>query len=161
MATKYYGINDKWTDDDLENVIEVASEDGTVSSVKVNGVEYGGGGGGLDVHHLALTIVNNTANTLYFASDLIDSLNNLMILIDGALYSTGETFTDPEIISGSSATIALPYHTMAIIHAALNKGNYTMAASGAVNCTYNDDEYFPEVDITDGNESSSITITIS
>ena len=44
MATKYYGINDKWTDDDLANVIEVASEDGTVSSVKVNGVEYGGGG---------------------------------------------------------------------------------------------------------------------
>ena len=46
MATKYYGINDKWTDDDIENVIEVASEDGTVNSVKVNGVEYGGGGGG-------------------------------------------------------------------------------------------------------------------
>jgi len=46
MATKYYGINDKWTDDDVANVIEVASEDGTVSSVKVNGVEYGGGGGG-------------------------------------------------------------------------------------------------------------------
>ena len=44
MATKYYGINDKWTDDDVANVIEVASEDGTVNSVKVNGVEYGGGG---------------------------------------------------------------------------------------------------------------------
>ena len=46
MATKYYGINDKWTDDDIENVIEVASEDGSVDSVKVNGEEYGGGGGG-------------------------------------------------------------------------------------------------------------------
>lgn len=47
MATKYYGINDKWTDDDIENVIEIASEDGTVDSVKVNGEEYGGGGGGI------------------------------------------------------------------------------------------------------------------
>lgn len=46
MATKYYGIKDNWTNDDLANVIEVASEDGTVSSVKVNGEEYGGGGGG-------------------------------------------------------------------------------------------------------------------
>ena len=45
MATKYYGIKDNWTDDDVANVIEVASEDGSVSSVKVNGVEYGGGGG--------------------------------------------------------------------------------------------------------------------
>ena len=43
MATKYYGIKDNWTDDDVANVIEVASEDGSVSSVKVNGVEYGGG----------------------------------------------------------------------------------------------------------------------
>ena len=46
MAIKYYGINDKWTDDDIENVIEIASEDGTVDSVKVNGEDYGGGGGG-------------------------------------------------------------------------------------------------------------------
>ena len=46
MATKYYGINDKWTNDDIENVIEVTSEDGSVNSVKVNGEEYGGGGGG-------------------------------------------------------------------------------------------------------------------
>ena len=45
MATKYYGIRDNWTDDDVANVIEVASEDGSVSSVKVNGVEYGEGGG--------------------------------------------------------------------------------------------------------------------
>lgn len=48
MATKYYGIKDNWTDDDVANVIEVASEDGSVSSVKVNGVEYGGGGGSSD-----------------------------------------------------------------------------------------------------------------
>lgn len=59
MATKYYGINDKWTDDSLENVIEVASEDGTVSSVKVNGVEYGGGGGGVPT--CTVEIINTTA----------------------------------------------------------------------------------------------------
>ena len=56
MATKYYGIKDNWTDDDVANVIEVASEDGTVSSVKVNGVEYGGGGGSSDFTSATITI---------------------------------------------------------------------------------------------------------
>lgn len=59
MATKYYGINDKWTNDDIENVIEVTSEDGSVNSVKVNGEEYGGGGGG-SVTTAEVTFVNNT-----------------------------------------------------------------------------------------------------
>ena len=63
MATKYYGINDKWTDDDLVNVIEVASEDGTVSSVKVNGVEYGGGGGG-DFSTVQVTFSNTTEDII-------------------------------------------------------------------------------------------------
>ena len=61
MATKYYGIKDNWTDDDVANVIEVASEDGSVSSVKVNGVEYGGGGGG-DFSTCTLTVINNIVN---------------------------------------------------------------------------------------------------
>ena len=160
MATKYYGIKDNWTDDDVANVIEVASEDGSVSSVKVNGVEYGGGGG-LDVNHLALMIVNNTANNIYVVSDLVDSLNNLMILIEGAVFSPGEMFVDPKIISGSSATIKLPYHMIGSNYLTLNKGSYTMVASNSVNCTYADDEYYPEIDIIDGHESSSITITIS
>ena len=56
MATKYYGIKDNWTDDDVANVIEVASEDGSVSSVKVNGVEYGGGGGGGDLAIASVTL---------------------------------------------------------------------------------------------------------
>ena len=63
MATKYYGINDKWTNDDIENVIEVTSEDGSVNSVKVNGEEYGGGGGGtlagFDIISVTVTATNN------------------------------------------------------------------------------------------------------
>ena len=61
MATKYYGIKDNWTDDDVANVIEVASEDGSVSSVKVNGVEYGGGGGG-DFSTAQVTVINNLSS---------------------------------------------------------------------------------------------------
>lgn len=53
MATKYYGINDKWTDDDIENVIEITSEDGSVDSVKVNGEEYEGGGDNINYSLLA------------------------------------------------------------------------------------------------------------
>ena len=61
MATKYYGIKDNWTDDDLANVIEVASEDGSVSSVKVNGVEYGGGGSS-DFSAANVIFINNTGD---------------------------------------------------------------------------------------------------
>lgn len=162
MATKFYGIKDNWTDDDVANVIEVASEDGSVSSVKVNGVEYGGGGGGLDVNHLALTIVNNTANAVNFASDLVDSLNNLLILSSvHVLYNIADAFPDIEIASGNSATIILPYRTTANNYVALNKGNLTIVASDAINCDYTDDEYYPEIDVGDYHESSSITITIS
>ena len=65
MATKLYGIKDNWTDDDVANVIEVASEDGSVSSVKVNGEEYGGGGGG--VAHMTVVISSGS----YVTSDYI------------------------------------------------------------------------------------------
>ena len=75
MATKYYGIKDNWTDDDVANVIEVASEDGSVSSVKVNGVEYGGGGGG-DFTTAEMTVIDttNNSNSLFMpiAVDTID-----------------------------------------------------------------------------------------
>ena len=162
MATKYYGIKDNWTDDDVANVIEVASEDGSVSSVKVNGVEYGGGGGASPVNYLAITIINNSANAVYFASDLVDSLYaSLLFVINGLLFAEGETFEDPQITSGNSATINLAYLSGADHEVALNKGNFTMASSNAVNCSYVDDESFPEIHITDQLELSSITITIS
>ena len=93
MATKYYGINDKWTDDSLENVIEVASEDGTVNSVKVNGVEYGGGGGG-DAYiaaHVAIdtggmstkldgvVVANYQQENEYFRAAVAESLNTMAV----------------------------------------------------------------------------------
>ena len=70
MATKYYGIKDNWTDDDVANVIEVASEDGSVSSVKVNGVEYGGGGGG-DFSTVDVIVTNNNDETVKIFAPLI------------------------------------------------------------------------------------------
>ena len=95
MATKYYGIKDNWTDDDLANVIEVASEDGSVSSVKVNGVEYGGGGGG-DFTSASASIVFNTSESLE---------------IDGLAYvdPTDDEFytTDPQINTARTLTVAL------------------------------------------------------
>ena len=60
MATKYYGIRDNWTDDDVANVIEVASEDGSVSSVKVNGVEYGGGGGDFSTAEVTFNMTSDS-----------------------------------------------------------------------------------------------------
>ena len=78
MATKYYGINDKWTNDDIENVIEVTSEDGSVNSVKVNGEEYGGGGSGtlagFDIISVTVTATNNVFP--FTVANLADYDNN-------------------------------------------------------------------------------------
>lgn len=46
MAIKNYLINDKWLDIDKQNIVEVKSTDGVIGSVKLNGEEYGGSGGG-------------------------------------------------------------------------------------------------------------------
>ena len=46
MAVKNYLINDKWLDIDKQNIVEIKSTDGVIGSVKLNGEEYGGSGGG-------------------------------------------------------------------------------------------------------------------
>ena len=77
MATKYYGIKDNWTDDDVANVIEVASEDGSVSSVKVNGVEYGGGGGG-DFSTAEVTVSTTNADISKYILPNINPYDDIM-----------------------------------------------------------------------------------
>lgn len=117
MATKYYGINDKWTDDDIENVIEVASEDGSVNSVMVNGVAYGGGGGATSA---SVTITNNSGDevTLDFAymfEDLIsgkkvtgpiyigagDTETYQIALYDGENNDASDSYTGHVTVTGS------------------------------------------------------------
>lgn len=59
MAVKNYMINDKWLDIAKQNILEVESTDGVIGSVKVNGQEYGGGGGSDEEFKLAsITWVN-------------------------------------------------------------------------------------------------------
>lgn len=45
MASKSYGIHDKWTDINKINNVDIKSVDGVIESVKINGEEAGGGGG--------------------------------------------------------------------------------------------------------------------
>lgn len=44
MASKSYGIHDKWTDINKINNVDIKSVDGVIESVKINGEEAGGGG---------------------------------------------------------------------------------------------------------------------
>ena len=91
MATKYYGINDKWTDDDIENVIEVTSDDGSVDSVKVNGVEYGGGGGGGTA--LRVTVVGDQESDCFVTVVLGNMYNVRALFIDSEnRYNIGDNF---------------------------------------------------------------------
>ena len=93
MATKYYGIKDNWTDDDVANVIEVASEDGSVSSVKVNGVEYGGGG----CDTVQVTIINNTGDEV--------ELSGLVSLTSDP---SGYYYTGPTYVPSGTETYTVP-----------------------------------------------------
>lgn len=63
MAIKNYLINDKWLDIDKQNIVEVKSTDGVIGSVKVNGEEYSGSGGGgeSDFSTAKVTVVNEDA----------------------------------------------------------------------------------------------------
>jgi hypothetical protein len=56
MAIKNYMINDKWLDIAKQNIVEVESTDGVIGSVKVNGEEYGGGGGSSDFNTATVSI---------------------------------------------------------------------------------------------------------
>lgn len=60
MAIKNYMINDKWLDIAKQNIVEVESTDGVIGSVKVNGQEYGGGGGSSDFSTAEVTITTGT-----------------------------------------------------------------------------------------------------
>ena len=48
MAVRNYGICDQWTNLDKLNNVDIKSVDGVVESVKINGVEAGGGGSKCD-----------------------------------------------------------------------------------------------------------------
>lgn len=62
MAIKNYMINDKWLDIAKQNIVEVESTDGVIGSVKVNGEEYGGGGGSSDFSTAEVTLIVGTVS---------------------------------------------------------------------------------------------------
>lgn len=101
MATKYYGINDKWTDDDIENVIEVTSEDGSVDSVKVNGVEYGGGGGGSEAEQLLITSATIEAGDTTTSAVKLDSITISDFTLDENEYVLFAIFRDDDPINAA------------------------------------------------------------
>ena len=73
---KFYGAHDQWTDLDKQNDVLITSTDGVIDSVKVNGEDYGGGGGSSDFSTADLTLVNNTSdkyNTVLVGSFIIYS----------------------------------------------------------------------------------------
>ena len=89
MAIKNYLINDKWLDLDKQNIVEVKSTDGVIGSVKLNGEEYGGGGGSSDFSTAEVTMINNTVDLYNLSVEVPCVLNKEELLI-------GTAFPDPE-----------------------------------------------------------------
>lgn len=154
MATKYYGIKDNWTDDDVANVIEVASEDGSVSSVKVNGVEYGGGGGGGGDATTADIIINVNVDGTTMSGIFGDESTGIAYILSSGLYGI-------ELAEGDNTVKALLYNGKQIIYEYGDElYNAITNHTGDITVTTEeiDDNTFTVLTIT-GN--CTITITIS
>lgn len=131
MAIKNYMINDKWLDIAKQNIVEVESTDGVIGSVKVNGEEYGGGGGSSDFSTAEVTISNESGTTIpviYIQNvieenalsegspaGIINAVYNIgstasiqiPLYKGGALWAIGDELLDYEIsVSGSATKVA-------------------------------------------------------
>ena len=86
MATKNYMINDKWLDLDKQNIVELQSVDGEIDSVKVNGEEYGGGGGSSDFSAAEVTFNSSNGDDipLMFPVTSEDGMNINYLVPDGS-----------------------------------------------------------------------------
>lgn len=131
MAIKNYMINDKWLDIAKQNIVEVESTDGVIGSVKVNGQEYGGGGGSSDFSTAEVAIVNGSGTTIPMIyienvieenalgeespAGVINAVYNIgstasirvPLYKGGALWQIGDELFDYEIsVSGSATKVA-------------------------------------------------------
>ena len=127
MAIKNYMINDKWLDIAKQNIVEVQSTDGVIGSVKVNGQEYGGGGGESDFSTAEVTFIS--VSDMYKASGIfVDNVNECI--------KFEEYFVSPQ--------------TPVTVTVALYKGKNILP----INCvTENDQSYMPT---TEGSVEFSI-----
>lgn len=113
MAKKFYGINDKWTDENADNDIMITSDDGTISEVTVNGTPYGGG----EAPAVTFKVINNTGKKVYMYGaceswGIVDIRTDITVGFNGNVTlitsSTGETncFFDPQNTSNPITTSA-------------------------------------------------------
>ena len=164
MATKYYGIKDNWTDDDVANVIEVASEDGSVSSVKVNGVEYGGGGGD-NLLKTTVIYVNSTGSDLSIG-DITDAIS-MVLYYDGEGFSSGgnPNFITSKTIPANENLQAVFYYNYPDVdnspYFSFTKSTYAYQTSNSSNIDITDGVYFLEIMALDIAQSSAFTINIT
>lgn len=61
---KHYSVHDHWTDIAKKNDVDIESIDGVITEIKVNGEDYGGGGGESDFSTAELTIISQIPDTL-------------------------------------------------------------------------------------------------
>lgn len=61
---KLYSVHDHWTDINKKNDVDIESIDGVITGIKVNGEDYGGGGGSSDFSTAQVT-VNITGDAKY------------------------------------------------------------------------------------------------
>ena len=147
MAVKNYMINDKWLDIAKQNIVEVESTDGVIGSVKVNGEEYGGGGGSSDFSTAEVTIINNSGATV--------SLGDVF----APIFQIKSDFTTVSLATeiANNDTLVLDLLTPIDLVEGSIGSVITGLVTNMINCSVDDGELF----ITDPLQNSSCTITIS
>lgn len=159
MAVKNYLINDKWLDIDKQNIVEVKSTDGVIGSIKLNGEEYGGSGGGGDSDLLKIatvTIVNNSTDGWGLSGEINSSKGyGFLVLTDNLYYEISINEGAPRQSTKELQAILMPQNgVMGAMYTVVGTGTPTVTITGNA-------EYYVEEEIGTVYITGDCTITIS
>lgn len=138
MAVKTYIVNDDWKDLDKHNKLAMASEDGEVAGVWLNGEELGGGGGGGDFSTAEITLVcdgfDNDEGTGKIDGCFINN-NRIDWFVNIETAATGTLGTFPAVLyKGVGTAFAYPGALVSISGdiVADENGNLTITGNGTI-----------------------------
>ena len=101
---KFYGAHDQWTDLDKQNDVLITSTDGVIDSVKVNGEDYGGGGGSSDFSTAEVSFVTNLPS---FNAVIYGSIMDVSSQIGYINPITAIARLEAEVVSDEKYTVVL------------------------------------------------------
>ena len=134
-----------------------------ITATKLNNIEQGianAGGGGLDIPHLEVKVINNSGYANYEYNIIQGTAGLMYVSSDGYVYASGDSGSlEEEIEADSEKTILFLYGSAEAYFDAPDLS--TFAYSDPVNVEADYEEGYIEFNIEDTSVNASMTITIS